>query len=271
MRAVDGAARGPLLGGRTALRAVVRAGARPAGEDAARDGLQDRPPRHRRRVDRRGARRLPRARARRSQARGGADAEGRRGVPAGGREPHRAARADLARTRPSRSSWRSAARASTTSASPSRTSRRRSRTSRRKGSGSSTRSRCPGAGGKRVAFLHPEAGRGVLIELVREGGSRHEESASSCSSTSSTRSEKFWGILRTATRPASPSAACRSRASRAGCARSPGSETVTVLPATVFFPLHRVERIFLDETAGDFVVLRRPVQARRSARTRATT
>jgi hypothetical protein len=32
-------------------------------------------------------------------------------------------------------------------------------------------------------------------------------------------------------------------------------ETVTVLPSTVFFPLHRVERIFLDETAGDFVSL----------------
>ena len=30
-------------------------------------------------------------------------------------------------------------------------------------------------------------------------------------------------------------------------------ETVTVLPSTVFFPLHRVERIFMDETSGDFV------------------
>ncbi len=28
----------------------------------------------------------------------------------------------------------------------------------------------PGAGGKRVAFLHPEAGRGVLIELAEKGG-----------------------------------------------------------------------------------------------------
>jgi methylmalonyl-CoA/ethylmalonyl-CoA epimerase len=27
-----------------------------------------------------------------------------------------------------------------------------------------------GAGGKRVAFLHPEAGRGVLIELAEKGG-----------------------------------------------------------------------------------------------------
>ena len=27
----------------------------------------------------------------------------------------------------------------------------------------------PGAGGKRVAFLHPEAGRGVLIELSEKG------------------------------------------------------------------------------------------------------
>lgn len=28
----------------------------------------------------------------------------------------------------------------------------------------------PGAGGKRVAFLHPEAGRGVLIELSEKAG-----------------------------------------------------------------------------------------------------
>ena len=27
----------------------------------------------------------------------------------------------------------------------------------------------PGAGGKRVAFLHPESGRGVLIELAEKG------------------------------------------------------------------------------------------------------
>lgn len=32
-------------------------------------------------------------------------------------------------------------------------------------------------------------------------------------------------------------------------------DTVTVLPSTVFYPLHRVERVFLDETAGDFVSL----------------
>ena len=30
-------------------------------------------------------------------------------------------------------------------------------------------------------------------------------------------------------------------------------DPVTILPSTVFFPMHRVERIFLDETAGDFV------------------
>jgi methylmalonyl-CoA/ethylmalonyl-CoA epimerase len=28
----------------------------------------------------------------------------------------------------------------------------------------------PGAAGKRVAFLHPDAGRGVLIELAEKGG-----------------------------------------------------------------------------------------------------
>ncbi len=30
----------------------------------------------------------------------------------------------------------------------------------------------PGAGGKRVAFLHPEAGEGVLIELSEEAGAK---------------------------------------------------------------------------------------------------
>ena len=41
----------------------------------------------------------------------------------------------------------------------------RSRTSPRGASGSSTATPVAGADGKRVAFLHPEAGGGVLIEL----------------------------------------------------------------------------------------------------------
>jgi hypothetical protein len=65
--------------------------------------------------------------------------------------------------------------------------------------------------------------------------------------------EKFWGILK----DRDPSGVTVRGLSLEGfegwhheIARR---DTVTILPSTVFFPLHRVERIFMDETAGDFV------------------
>jgi hypothetical protein len=64
--------------------------------------------------------------------------------------------------------------------------------------------------------------------------------------------EKFWGLLK----ERDPSGLTVRGLSLEGfegwlheIARK---ETVTVLPSTVFFPLHRVERVFLDESAGNF-------------------
>ena len=72
----------------------------------------------------------------------------------------------------------------------------------------------PGAGGKRVAFLHPSAGHGVLIELYIQICPESPRQIVVCP-----RFRKPWSV--------------------------PG------LRATVFFPVHRVERVFADETCGE--------------------
>ena len=65
-------------------------------------------------------------------------------------------------------------RGSTTSASPSRTWRPPLADLKHRGFRLVNAAPCAGAGGKRVAFLHPAAGHGVLIELSREGRRGHE-------------------------------------------------------------------------------------------------
>ena len=143
-------------------RASSRGSCGPRGDGAARmKALQDRPPRRRRR-----------ARSTRPWRSTGRSAWSRQRAPRGGARPAgpsprscRSARAASScssrrRTiRRSRSSSRAAARASTTSASRSTTSKRALAELPRKGFRLIHRTPVPGAGGKRVAFLHPEPPR----------------------------------------------------------------------------------------------------------------
>ena len=65
--------------------------------------------------------------------------------------------------------------------------------------------------------------------------------------------EKFWGLLRDRDGSGFTVRGLSLEGFEGWLREIARKETVTVLPATVFFPLHRVERMFLDETAGDFV------------------
>ena len=65
--------------------------------------------------------------------------------------------------------------------------------------------------------------------------------------------EKFWGILRERDSSGVTVRGLSLEGFEGWLHEISRRETVTVLPSTVFFPLHRVERIFMDETAGDFV------------------
>jgi hypothetical protein len=65
--------------------------------------------------------------------------------------------------------------------------------------------------------------------------------------------EKFWGILRDRDASGITVRGLSLEGFEGWLHEIARQEPVTVTPATVFFPLHRIERIFVDETAGDFV------------------
>ena len=112
----------------------------------------------------------------------------------------------------------------------------------------------PGADGKRVAFLHPEAG---ARRVDRALGDRRKGPAMKIGEYVLVHlvnpREKFWGLLKDRDGSGLTVRGLSLEGFEGWLHEISRRETVTVLPATVFFPLHRVERIFLDETAGDFV------------------
>jgi hypothetical protein len=65
--------------------------------------------------------------------------------------------------------------------------------------------------------------------------------------------EKFWGILRELS-PAGVTVRGLSLDGFEGWMREVArKEPVSFMPATVFFPIHRIERMFADETVGEVV------------------
>lgn len=65
--------------------------------------------------------------------------------------------------------------------------------------------------------------------------------------------EKFWGILKELA-PSGTTVRGLSLDGFEGWMREIAKkEPVSFMPATVFFPLHRVERIFADETVGELM------------------
>jgi hypothetical protein len=65
--------------------------------------------------------------------------------------------------------------------------------------------------------------------------------------------EKFWGLLKDRDNSGLTIRGLSLEGFEGWLHEIARRETVTVLPTTVFFPLHRVERVFLDESACDFV------------------
>jgi len=65
--------------------------------------------------------------------------------------------------------------------------------------------------------------------------------------------EKFWGILKDRDVAGITVRGLSLEGFEGWLHEIARKETITILPSTVFFPLHRVERVFIDETAGDFV------------------
>lgn len=109
----------------------------------------------------------------------------------------------------------------------------------------------PGAGGSKVAFLHPRAAGGVLVELVEKGASVSARSASGIRPGDAVLvylrdpHEKLWGVLRE--RDASGlTVEGLDLASFDAWAAQVEREEDGITPSVLFLPMSRVERLLLD-------------------------
>jgi hypothetical protein len=65
--------------------------------------------------------------------------------------------------------------------------------------------------------------------------------------------EKFWGLLKAETAAGVTVRGLSLDVFEEWLRQIARKETVSAPPSTVFFPMHRVERIFADETAGEVI------------------
>lgn len=111
----------------------------------------------------------------------------------------------------------------------------------------------PGAGGSRVAFVHPRAAGGVLLELVERKGARLEPGEPVLAYLREP-SEKLWGVLRRAD---------ASGVVIEGLDLASFDDWTTQVergesafgPSMLFFPMYRVEKLLLDRASGDLPAL----------------
>jgi methylmalonyl-CoA epimerase len=112
-----------------------------------------------------------------------------------------------------------------------------------------------GAGGSRVAFLHPRATGGVLLELL-EVGARPSAPAGAFPPGSAILlylrepQERLWGILRHLD-PAGVTVDGMDVGSFEGwMAEVERGESQPVGPSSLFFPMNRVDKVLLDRPSG---------------------
>lgn len=111
----------------------------------------------------------------------------------------------------------------------------------------------PGAGGTRIAFLHPKATGGVLIELVEHphrAGARVEPGAAVLAYLRDPQ-EKLWGVLRTLDGSGATLEALDLASFDDWCAQIERGDESVVGPSVLFVPMSRVEKILLDRPSGN--------------------
>ncbi len=111
-----------------------------------------------------------------------------------------------------------------------------------------------GAGGRRVAFLHPRAANGVLVELVAAPPA--ERSATALEPGSAvllylhTPQEKLWGVLRRLDATGVLLEGIDLGSFDDWVAQLESDETTVVGASVIFIPMTRLERILLDRSSG---------------------
>jgi len=113
----------------------------------------------------------------------------------------------------------------------------------------------PGAGGRQVAFLHPKAAGGVLIELVsaRQGEptAARLEPGSAVLLYLRDPQEKLWGVLRRLDATGVLLEGIDLGSFDDWVAQLERDETSVVGASVIFIPMTRLERILLDRSSGD--------------------
>lgn len=112
----------------------------------------------------------------------------------------------------------------------------------------------PGAGGSRVAFLHPKSCGGVLVELVEKKGEARAETdigpGSRVLAYLREPQEKLWGLLR----KLDPSGVVLEGVDLGSfddwAAQIEQDEPTVVGPSLLFIPMGRIERLLLDRPSG---------------------
>ena len=112
-----------------------------------------------------------------------------------------------------------------------------------------------GAGGSLVAFLHPKDTGGVLIELVErpKQANQHKQPLQEGSPVLiylKDPSEKLWGVLHNKDVSGITASAIDLSSFDNWISQLERGDEDVVGPAMLFFPMHRVERILLDEGSG---------------------
>jgi methylmalonyl-CoA epimerase len=111
----------------------------------------------------------------------------------------------------------------------------------------------PGAEGTRVAFLHPKATGGVLVELV-EHPHRHAarvEPGAAILAYLREPQEKLWGVLRSLDAAGATLEALDLASFDDWCAQVERGDESVVGPSVVFVPMSRVEKLLLDRPSGN--------------------
>ncbi len=109
-----------------------------------------------------------------------------------------------------------------------------------------------GAGGRRIAFIHPKSAGGVLVELVQAPAAAPEFSpGSSVLLYLREPQEKLWGVLRRMDATGIVIEALDLASFDAWTGQVVAGDPAPVGPSTLFVPLLRVERVALDEASGE--------------------
>jgi methylmalonyl-CoA epimerase len=128
----------------------------------------------------------------------------------------------------------------------------------------------PGSGGRQVAFVHPRAAGGVLIELVAARQTHHDpaqlEPGSSVLLYLHQPQEKLWGVLRRLDAHGVLLEGIDLGSFDDWVAQLENEETSVVGASVIFIPMTRLERILLDRSSGDLPSLAERFE-RRTGRT----